>query len=637
MSIPTRITPERLALVAFVCLLIVAAALRFYNLSADSVEYDEAVAANNSAGALREVLPNTRHFNSAPIIYPVALWAVQKVAASAFSIRLLPAAASVLTVAVLLFVLPRLGVSRWAALLAALLATLSIAAIEHAQDAREYSVDALLAVLIIAALLWYLRDGRKAPLCAALFIAPLLQYNLVMFGVAAMGAAILLSPATLAGPQPDSHLSRIRNRLRQRIPLVWPAAGFLAGCVATAALTLPYHWGNYSWGRDGYLSPYYYQGNFHIFSIFEFAIGRIWSLLTHHLSETIAIATLATFAILLVAVSLRKIQITIQDRAIAVLFLLCITIAIAAAVLGVYPVGKARNGIYLGPIVFLTAGVAIHLLVDRLAVRLRRAWLIPALAVLAAGAIAFAGVSDLRQNSPYSTQQNIKSVLAFLDEQAAAGDLVYVMQHAVLPIQFYQDERPGNYYYGAASCPTYFSQCSPELVSLLAALPNIPNSIFVVHGWNSIGKELQLDGTPVPVEHVITDGHYHVALIDNFADSFQPAHALPVSAEPAVRSHFDLHLSKNTLLYAKEPCAPADMEGVFFLHLIPDDIAALPNHRQQYGYDNLDFNHGGITVDGRCLIVAPLPEYDIARIRTGQYAPGQGLAWEVEFPFDAPE
>ena len=121
------------------------------------------------------------------------------------------------------------------------------------------------------------------------------------------------------------------------------------------------------------------------------------------------------------------------------------------------------------------------------------------------------------------------------------------------------------------------------------------------------------------------------------AGARRSAYAALVSGEPVTRAAFDIYISKNTLLYAKEPCAPADTEGVFFLHLIPNDIAALPNHRQQYGYDNLDFNHGGITVDGRCIIVAPLPEYDIARIRTGQYAPGQGLAWEVEFPFDAPE
>ena len=172
---PLRVSPERLALAAFVCLLLVAAGLRFYDLPGHSVWYDEVVAANNSSSVLSEVVPNTRYGNSSPILYPLALWAVQKVDISAFSIRVLPATASVLTVA-------------------ALLATLSAAAIEDAQDAREYSIDALLAVLMIAGLLWYLRDGRKALLCLSLFLAPLLQYGLVLFG-----AALILPPPEFSG------------------------------------------------------------------------------------------------------------------------------------------------------------------------------------------------------------------------------------------------------------------------------------------------------------------------------------------------------------------------------------------------------------------------------------------------------
>ena len=190
-----RVSPGRLALAGlFVGLLVVAAGLRFYDLPDHYLWSDEAVAADNASGSLAELVPNTRRHNSSPILYPLVLWVVQKVESTPFSVRLLPAAASVLTVAVLLFLLPRLGVSRWVAFLAALLATLSVAAIEHAQDAREYSLDALLALLLIAGLLLYLRDGRKVLLCVALFVAPLLQYGLALFGVAVIGAAILLTP-----------------------------------------------------------------------------------------------------------------------------------------------------------------------------------------------------------------------------------------------------------------------------------------------------------------------------------------------------------------------------------------------------------------------------------------------------------
>ncbi len=199
-SLPAHVPPQRLALAAFVCLLIAAAALRFYDLPGNPLEYDEAVASNNSRGTLSETVSNTREHNSSPILYPLALWAIQKVDVSTFSVRVLPATASVLIVAVTLFLLPRLGVSRQAAFLAALLTTLSVAAIHHAQDAREYSIDALLAALMTAGLLRYLRDGRKALLCVSLFLAPMLQYGLVLFGGAVLGAAMLLPPPP---PPPD--------------------------------------------------------------------------------------------------------------------------------------------------------------------------------------------------------------------------------------------------------------------------------------------------------------------------------------------------------------------------------------------------------------------------------------------------
>ena len=87
-----RLSPGRSALAwLFVGLLAVAAALRFHDLPGHSVWYDEVVVSNNSSGALSEVMLNTRSGNSSPILYSLALWAVQKVDVSAFSIRFLPA------------------------------------------------------------------------------------------------------------------------------------------------------------------------------------------------------------------------------------------------------------------------------------------------------------------------------------------------------------------------------------------------------------------------------------------------------------------------------------------------------------------------------------------------------------------
>ncbi len=188
----------RLYYVACVVLIFAAAGLRFHDLAEKSLRHDEGVAANISRGTLSEVVSGTRRGHSAPILYPLVLYAVQKVESTPFSIRLIPATASIVTVALMLLLLPRLGVARGAAFLAALLATLSVEAIRHAQDAREYSIDALVVLLMLAGLLRYLRDSKKVLLCAFLFVAPLVQYGLVLFGVAVIGAAAV-APRT-AGP-----------------------------------------------------------------------------------------------------------------------------------------------------------------------------------------------------------------------------------------------------------------------------------------------------------------------------------------------------------------------------------------------------------------------------------------------------
>ena len=108
------------------------------------------------------------------------------------------------------------------------------------------------------------------------------------------------------------------------------------------------------------------------------------------------------------------------------------------------------------------------------------------------------------------------------------------------------------------------------------------------------------------------------------------------SGEPAVRSDFDIYINANTLTYVKEPCAPADTEATFFLHLYPVDANDLPGWRRQYGFDNLDFSFDqpGVIFDGKCMATAALPEYAVTRVSTGQYVPVEGgfkHLWEGEF------
>ena len=106
------------------------------------------------------------------------------------------------------------------------------------------------------------------------------------------------------------------------------------------------------------------------------------------------------------------------------------------------------------------------------------------------------------------------------------------------------------------------------------------------------------------------------------------------SGEPAARGVFDVYLGlgAGSLIFVKTPCASADTEAKFFLHLIPADEDDLPAERKRYGFDNLDFGFEahGERLDGKCLAEVPLPEYGISEIRTGQYVPVFGRVWEEE-------
>ena len=106
---------------------------------------------------------------------------------------------------------------------------------------------------------------------------------------------------------------------------------------------------------------------------------------------------------------------------------------------------------------------------------------------------------------------------------------------------------------------------------------------------------------------------------------------------PSVRGEFDLYMRRDALLYTRAPCAWEDVRRRFFLHIVPAVVSTLPATRRPSGFDNLDFAFGehGALVDGACVATVPMPDYDIARLRTGQFETGVGVTWQLEFEPDA--
>ena len=103
--------------------------------------------------------------------------------------------------------------------------------------------------------------------------------------------------------------------------------------------------------------------------------------------------------------------------------------------------------------------------------------------------------------------------------------------------------------------------------------------------------------------------------------------------DPVIRGKFDVFLGENFLVYSRESCTSMDISDRFFLHLIPADRDDLPDSRQQYEFDNLDFNfaQAGEISGGKCIAWVSLPGYPVTRIRTGQYIPESGqVVWKAE-------
>ncbi len=122
--------------------------------------------------------------------------------------------------------------------------------------------------------------------------------------------------------------------------------------------------------------------------------------------------------------------------------------------------------------------------------------------------------------------------------------------------------------------------------------------------------------------------------------SWLTAYESVASGEPAARSVFDIYTGENTVTYLKSPCSAADVQAEFFLHVVPEDLEDLPADRRQYGFDDANFRYGNtaaLAFGGRCSMEYPLPDYPVARIRTGQFTPAGDQIWMAEFPVGAVE
>ena len=119
------------------------------------------------------------------------------------------------------------------------------------------------------------------------------------------------------------------------------------------------------------------------------------------------------------------------------------------------------------------------------------------------------------------------------------------------------------------------------------------------------------------------------------------------ASEQVSRTGWTVYRTGRTLIYRKKPCAPADVQAKFVLHVVPADPADLPADRQQYDSENLDFyfNYNSLwsfrfnrnslwsfRLGDQCIAITHLPAYAIDRIHIGQWISKENRTlWEAEF------
>ncbi len=66
--------------------------------------------------------------------------------------------------------------------------------------------------------------------------------------------------------------------------------------------------------------------------------------------------------------------------------------------------------------------------------------------------------------------------------------------------------------------------------------------------------------------------------------------------------------------------------------MIPAAAEDLVAQDRPHGFENVgfDFREYGALLGAACVALAPLPEYAIAGVRTGQFISGQGQFWSAE-------
>ena len=168
-----------------------------------------------------------------------------------------------------------------------------------------------------------------------------------------------------------------------------------------------------------------------------------------------------------------------------------------------------------------------------------------------------------------------------------------------------------------------------------------------IHEIRQVGRDTSLQIHPrvnflnilnqPPIHSVRLYGNLIISIVPKDLDAYRAAYDdIAANGDLLARSAFDIYAYDGALYYLSADCAPPapnTSDSWMFLHIFPADSADLPADGSEHGFENADFRLDNLSAffDGKCIHKQALPDYLIARIRTGQSAVTSGGAeWRVD-------
>jgi 4-amino-4-deoxy-L-arabinose transferase-like glycosyltransferase len=368
------------------------AIFRVYHLGHKSLWFDEASVFHISRGSLGDVISQSAQGHSAPPLYPLLVNLASASNDSEFSVRIVAAAASILSIPVA-YRLFKLFLSRNISYTMTLLVVVAPTHIRHGQELREYALIFLLAGL---AYFFFWRFLQRAARRDALALVLVFTLGLLTH----YGLALLL-------------------------------------LAVVVVVTLSQQWQAGGWGGQGYLSTAYWQGT--AGSLLRMLLVNNYALILYTFPGYTATYLPQYFADGFIFVGLVLAGVIALLRNVArkrrtLLFVATpMVVTFAAALLGVYPYHGIRQTFYLNPLVFLLAGMGIAYLLTVTANRPRQRALLNVSVALLLGMGFYYSFRQVETIEP----ENLRPIAAELALHHRPDDDIFVYRGAWYAFRYY--------------------------------------------------------------------------------------------------------------------------------------------------------------------------------------------------------